>query len=57
MDIIVIAASSVTCAHTQQDGKYTVALTDPKMDGFNKLAKVKGVIWRLFPVLKHSKMT
>lgn len=39
MDILVIAASSVTCAHTQQDGKYTVALTDPKMDGLNKLAK------------------
>lgn len=41
MDMLVIAASSVTCAHTQQDGKYTVALTDPKMDGFNKLAKAK----------------
>lgn len=56
MDILVIAASSLTCAHThtQRDGKYIVALTDPKMDGYNTLAEARGVIWRLLPVLKRS---
>lgn len=32
----VIAASSVTCAHTQRDGQDTVSLGETHMDGCNK---------------------
>lgn len=35
MDKLVIAASRVNRAHTQRDGKYTVAVGDPTMDGCN----------------------
>lgn len=40
MDKLVIAASRVNHAHTQKDGKYTVAVGDPTMDGCNTEEKL-----------------